>query len=158
MNVKIDLDNKCPDYWVPPLVDMERWLNNAGGTLADESQTASVSVKVVDEAESASLNSRYRNKNQATNVLSFGCELPDVVRASLNVVPLGDLAICAPAVDTEAKMQGKSLESHWAHLLTHGFLHLNGFRHNTNREAKVMESAEIAILNSLGFPNPYAAR
>jgi probable rRNA maturation factor len=157
MNVKVELENDCPDHWIPPLGDMERWLNVAGDRLTDGPVSTSVSVRVVDEAESASLNCRYRDKNQATNVLSFACELPDSVRELLDTVPLGDLAVCAPLVDSEAKQQGKTLESHWAHLLTHGFLHLNGFRHNTDSEAEVMETAEIAILNSLGFSNPYMA-
>jgi probable rRNA maturation factor len=157
MNVKVELENDCPDHWVPPLDDMEKWLSAAGDRLADGPASASVSVRVVDEAESASLNSRYRDKNQPTNVLSFACELPDAVGELLDTVPLGDLAVCAPLVDSEAKQQGKTLESHWAHLLTHGFLHLNGFRHNTDSDAEAMETAEIAILNSLGFSNPYVA-
>ena len=79
------------------------------------------------------------------------------MRESLDRVPLGDLAICAPVLDREAKLQGKTLESHWAHLLTHGFLHLNGYQHDTDDQAEIMETVEIAILNSLGFPDPYVA-
>ena len=154
--VRVELENHCPEHWVPSVDDMEKWLTGAGVKLPDQPAATSVSVRIVDETESASLNSRYRGKEHATNVLSFGCELPDEVRESLSAVPLGDLAICAPVVDSEAQQQGKSLESHWAHLLTHGFLHLNGYRHESDSQAEIMESIEIAILKSLGFPDPYA--
>lgn len=158
MNVKavrVELDNDCPGHWAPEISDMERWLNQASASLAGQPQPASVSVRIIDRTESASLNCRYRGKDQPTNVLSFSCQLPDEVTGTLDKLPLGDLAICAPVVDSEAKLQGKSLESHWAHLLTHGFLHLNGFQHDTDEEAEAMEAIEIAILASLGFPNPY---
>jgi len=159
MNVKVELDNDCPDHWVPTIGDMEKWLNQASTRLADPPSSASLSlsIRIVDESESASLNSRYRGKDQPTNVLSFACELPDAVSGSLDTVPLGDLAICAPIVDNEARQQRKSLESHWAHLLTHGFLHLNGYQHDSDNEAETMEAVEIGIMESLGFSNPYVA-
>jgi len=155
--VKVELDNDCPGHWVPEIGDMEKWLNQASASLVDQPPSVSISVRIVDEPESASLNSRYRGKNQPTNVLSFSCALPDQVAGALDIVPLGDLAICAPVVDSEAKSQGKSLESHWAHLLTHGFLHLNGYQHDSDNEAETMEAIEIAILKTLGYPNPYVA-
>ena len=155
--VKVELENDCPEHWVPPIDDMEKWLNKASARLSDQPPSASISVRIVDKTESARLNSHYRDKEHPTNVLSFSCELPEQVCESLGTVPLGDLAICASLVDSEAQQQGKSLESHWAHLLTHGFLHLNGYQHDTDNAAETMEAVEIAILKSLGFQNPYVA-
>lgn len=155
MSVMIELDNECPDQWVPAVSDMEKWLNQANGSLGTRQTPVSVSIRVVDETESASLNYRYRGKDRPTNVLSFHCQLPDEVAECLDVLPIGDLAICAPLVESEARQQDKTRESHWAHLLTHGFLHLNGYQHETESDAQVMEAIEIAVLESLGFPNPY---
>jgi len=155
MTVMIELDNECPDYWVPAASEMEKWLNQAGSSLESRQTPISVSIRVVDETESASLNHRYRGKDRPTNVLSFPCQLPNEVAECLEVLPVGDLAICAPLVESEARQQGKTSESHWAHLLTHGFLHLNGYQHETESEAQAMEAIEIAVLESLGFANPY---
>jgi probable rRNA maturation factor len=155
MNVKIDLENSCPGCWVPSVGAMEKWLQAAGDCLAAGKSRVSLSVRVVDRAEAAELNGRYRGKDQPTNVLSFGSQLPASVLKSLETLPLGDLAICAPLVDEEAGQQGKSVEAHWAHLLTHGFLHLHGYRHDRADAAEQMESLESAIMAALGFPNPY---
>ena len=155
MNVTVDIDNDCLNHWVPKITDMEYWINFAHDTIKSSIEPANVSVRVVTEQDSASLNKQYRDKDYATNVLSFTCELPASTVAELDVAPLGDIAICAPVVEVEAKQQGKSLSAHWAHLLTHGFLHLNGYEHNDKASAEIMESAEIAILSKLGFPNPY---
>ena len=157
MNVIVELENDCPGYWVPPAGDMKVWLQTASEHLESLRPACSIVVRVVDESESADLNHRYRGNDSSTNVLSFTCELPQEVCKHLDTVPLGDLAICAPLVDSEAKQQGKSLQSHWAHLLTHGFLHLQGFQHDTDEHAQNMESIEISILEALGFTNPYIA-
>jgi probable rRNA maturation factor len=154
-SVKVELDNGCPDHWVPQASDMETWLTAASRQLARPGKPLFLSIRVVDEAESAALNRDYRGKDSPTNVLSFSCELPDQVLDSLARLPLGDLAICAPVVLAEASAQGKSREAHWAHLLTHGFLHLHGYRHETPEEAEAMESLETDVLKTLGFPNPY---
>ncbi len=154
-HVKIELDNTCPAYWVPQLSDMEAWLNSAATKLPWTGGPATVGVRIVDHQDSAALNRQYRGKDTPTNVLSFSAQLPESVRNVLNPVPLGDLAVCAPLVEAEAAAQGKSPEAHWAHLLTHGFLHLNGFRHDTEADAKIMETLEITVLEALGYTNPY---
>jgi probable rRNA maturation factor len=107
---------------------------------------------VVGLARSRSLNSRYRRKHRATNVLSFAGAgaLPDGMRH------LGELVICAPVVAAEACSQKKSLDAHWAHMTVHGVLHLLGFDHEVAAEAAKMESREAQILDRLGFSNPYA--
>jgi probable rRNA maturation factor len=113
--------------------------------------TAEVTVRLVDEAESADLNKRYRGKRGATNVLSFTYDLaPATSRLA------GDLVICAPVVQHEAAHQDKRPRAHWAHMVVHGILHLRGYDHIHKIDAEVMEASEIRILKRLGFPDPYA--
>lgn len=111
---------------------------------------ATVTVRFVAEAEGRRLNREFRGKDYATNVLSFHYESGP--RAPL----AGDLVICAPVVAREAREQGKPLEAHYAHLLVHGLLHLQGRDHETEADALRMEREERAILRRLGFPDPYA--
>lgn len=107
-----------------------------------------MAVRIVGEDEGRALNRQYRGKDYATNVLTFDYQRAPVV--------LGDLVLCGPVVEREAKEQGKSLEAHYAHLLVHGTLHAQGWDHETNeRDALAMETAEILLLGALGYPNPY---
>lgn len=110
-----------------------------------------LSLRIVDEAEGRALNRRWRERDYATNVLSFPADLP----AGTGLNFLGDLAICAPVVVREAVEQGKTVEAHFAHLLIHGILHLRGFDHISAEQAERMESREIEWLAALGFGNPY---
>ena len=110
-----------------------------------------VALRVVDEAESQSINSQYRNKDAPTNVLSFPCELPPEIELEL----LGDLVVCHQVVVKEAAEQGKTIEQHYAHMLTHGILHLCGYDHELSAEADEMEALETEILSRSGIPNPY---
>ncbi|MGE5241978.1 MAG: rRNA maturation RNase YbeY [Bacteroidota bacterium] len=114
-------------------------------------QRASVGVRIVGSRESAALNSRFRRRNHATNVLSFAFEAPPGTRSD----HLGDLVICAPVVRSEAREQNKPARAHWAHMVVHGILHLRGYDHRKRRDAAVMENMEIRILKELGFANPY---
>ena len=68
---------------------------------------------------------------------------------------VGDLVICAPVVRHEAAEQGKTLEAHWAHMVVHGMLHLQGYDHDTDDQAHAMETLETTILTGLGYPAPY---
>ena len=101
-------------------------------------------MRIVGEGEGRRLNSKFRRKNKATNVLSF---------------PYGngrgDVVLCHPVIAREARAQGKSLAAHYAHLVVHGVLHLRGYDHMKKRDAARMERAEIRILRRLGFANPY---
>jgi probable rRNA maturation factor len=115
---------------------------------------ATLVIRIVDEAESQSLDRQFRGVDKPTNVLSFPFEAPPPVRSK----HIGDLVICAPVVEREAAEQGKPLEAHWAHMVVHGVLHLLGYDHQTDADAETMEGLEIAILGRLGFPNPYEAR
>lgn len=111
---------------------------------------AVVTVRFVTEAEGRRLNRQFRGRDYATNVLSFPYESRP--RAAL----AGDLVICAPVVAREAREQGKAVQAHYAHLLVHGLLHLQGRDHESEAEALRMEREERAILRRLGFPDPYA--
>jgi probable rRNA maturation factor len=148
MTITVDIENASGDAEVPDPSVMERWVAAALAGRAGDSELA---VRIVDEAESAGLNSHYRHKQGPTNVLSFPADLPDVVDIPL----LGDLVICAPVVAREALEQGKSADAHWAHMLVHGTLHLLGHDHMDTAEAEAMEALETRILTTLGFPPPY---
>jgi len=115
-----------------------------------------VVVRLVDEAESAELNETYRQKIGPTNVLSFPFERPEgLPEDALSSDTLGDLVICAPVVLKEAAEQGKKVTEHWAHMVIHGCLHLQGYDHINNDDAQVMELLEIQLLNNIGISNPY---
>lgn len=116
-------------------------------------QPVQVSLRIVGSAESRKLNREWRDEDHATNVLSFPAgEMPDIEG---EMPTLGDLVICLPVMKREALQQGKSLDEHWAHLIIHGVLHLLGYDHDDERDALLMEACEVAILDSLGFANPY---
>ena len=158
MSATLDLENACPQYQgVPSEEDFHSWVNLA---LSDDLAAATqkpfvVGIKIVDELESAQLNSQYRHKDYATNVLSFSNDLPPHILDSLEEFPLGDLAICAPVVEREASEQNKTLQAHWAHMVIHGILHLRGFDHEDEKDAEEMETLECTILATLGLANPY---
>jgi len=119
-----------------------RWLRNA---LASD---AEITVRIVDAIEGQELNREYRDKDYATNVLTFDYTQEPVVTA--------DLVLCAPVVAKEAQDQGKTLQAHYAHLIVHGALHAQGWDHELDEDAQVMELRESEILARLGFENPYA--
>jgi probable rRNA maturation factor len=134
---------------LPSRHDLVRWARAAWRRPAVD---ADVVVRVTGEAESRRLNHAYRGKDRPTNVLSFPFEpVPGVEFGHL-----GDLLICAPVVVREADEQGKPAEAHWAHMVVHGMLHLQGFDHETDAEAGEMEALETEILTGLGYPAPYA--
>jgi len=116
-------------------------------------------VRYVEPAESRSLNAGFRHRDRPTNVLSFPAS-DDPAR--FEVLPgaelpyIGDLVICPTVVEAEAAEQGKSRRAHHAHMVVHGILHLLGYDHLTGDEAEQMESIEIRVLATLGYPDPYA--
>ena len=153
MSVKlvIDVSADLPSVqYVPGDEQLQRWAQSA--CLSDDVMEAS--LRVVDSAESRQLNRDYRDSDKPTNVLSFPMQLPDEIEPRL----LGDLAVCAEVVAHEARDQSKSEEAHWAHMIVHGMLHLQGYDHIEEPEAEEMESLEISILERLGYPNPYETR
>lgn len=119
--------------------------------LLGKNQNSEVVIRIVDENESARLNQQYRKKSGPTNVLSFIFDSPGNIELNL----LGDLVVCAPVVEKEAKQQSKETYDHWAHIIIHGILHLQGFDHLEERDAIVMEEQEIKILKKINITNPY---
>lgn len=128
----------------PKRRDFRRWAKAA--VLGEVSAT----LRVVDEAEGLQLNTDYRGKAYATNVLTFAYGA-DVESAALS----GDIVLCAPVVEREAHAQGKTLAAHYAHLTVHGMLHLQGYDHEVDADALAMEAVESFIMLRLGYPDPY---
>ena len=128
---------------------MRRW---ARAALSSVGRSGDVCIRLVDVAEMTDLNSRFRDKHGATNVLSFAADSGAHVDGE-NL--LGDIAICVPVVAAEAAAQGKRPEDHLAHLVVHGVLHLCGCDHEIAADAQVMEGREVAILTALGIADPY---
>lgn len=154
----LDFDNSCPQFTHTPAEAMLiEWIETTLAHLpkAFPNKEVVVGIRIVDEEESASLNSTYRQKDYATNVLSFACEIPTIILADLDEIPVGDLAICAPVVEREATEQNKPTQAHWAHMVVHGLLHLHGYDHIQDLDAEKMETFEREILAELGFPDPY---
>lgn len=128
---------------LPSPARLREWARAAAG------KSACVALRIVGAREARHLNRRYRGRDYATNVLTFA--YPD--RSPL----AGDIAICAPVVAHEARERGISREAHYAHLVVHGMLHLQGFEHENERDARRMERLEVRILAKLGFADPYGS-
>jgi probable rRNA maturation factor len=138
--LKLTLQRASRASHIPADALLKKWARAA------LSRDADVTLRYVAEAEGRRLNREFRGKDYATNVLTF-------IYATK---PLeGDIVICAPVVSREAKAQGKSVAAHHAHLFVHGLLHLQGFDHERDSDAKRMESRERRVLARLGFPDPY---
>lgn len=151
MHFYVDLQLACErSDNLPSEQDLTTWFTQAVKSFREQ---AEITIRIVDEAESQTLNRDFRDKDKPTNVLSFPFEMPPGVELDL----LGDLIICRQVVEREAEAQNKNLQAHWAHMVVHGSLHLLGYDHIHDEEAEEMESLEISILNALGFENPYAA-
>ncbi len=117
-----------------------------------ENQEVSVTIRVVDEPEMIELNNKYRGNNKRTNVLAFPFQDPPGQKTGI----LGDIVICAPVVEQEAEAGGLTSKSHWAHMIVHGIMHLQGYDHDSDKKAREMEDQETHVLSSLGFPSPYS--
>ena len=139
LHLSVQYASNAPD--LPTRPEVRRWVRAA--LLAD----AAVTVRFVDGIEGRALNAEYRRRDYATNVLTFVYD-DESPRA-------GDIVLCAPVVRKEADEQGKSLAAHYAHLVVHGMLHLQGFDHERPADAARMEAREIAILAELGVATPY---
>ena len=148
---------------LPSPAQVRRWVKAAAGADA----RGELTVRLVDEHESAALNERYRGCAGPTNVLAFpgeagfpaGGGFPAATEdfGAPELPPIGDLVVCAPVVEREARQQGKALEAHWAHILMHGTLHLLGYDHGDEETARRMEDRERELLGGFGFGDPYAS-
>ncbi|MBO7172978.1 MAG: rRNA maturation RNase YbeY [Burkholderiaceae bacterium] len=132
------------DFELPSEETMQKWIESA------IERDTELTILFVDAEEGLQLNSQYRHKDYATNVLTFDYQHEPVAVA--------DLVICVPVLIREAQEQEKSFEEHLAHLLIHGALHAHGYDHMEDEEAEEMEMKEIKALMALGFDNPYADR
>lgn len=126
---------------VPTRPQFRRWVKSA------LKQEAEITLRIVDEAEGMALNHQFRGKAAATNVLTF-------VYADTEPIS-GDIVLCADVVKKEAKSQHKDLIAHYAHLTVHGVLHLQGYDHENDKDAVIMEQLETEIVTRLGYDNPY---
>ena len=111
---------------------------------------AQITLRLVGAREGRTLNRDFRGKDHATNVLTFA--YPDIEPLS------GDIVLCAPVIAKEARAQRKPIEAHYAHLVVHGMLHLQGYDHENNNDARVMETLEAEIVVKLGYADPYKTR
>lgn len=134
---------------LPSKKQVAQWV---GAVLGHRYDRGELAVRIVDTDEIKELNLKYRGKCQPTNVLSFPFEAPPGIHTKI----LGDIVICAPVVRKEAREQAIAETAHWAHMVVHGVLHLQGFDHENDQEAEEMESCESRIMKTLGFPDPYA--
>ena len=148
--MSIDINVQYATDW-PDLPDenkIRKWVETA---LKDLKENAELTIRIVGEKEGTRLNEQWRKSKGPTNVLSFtyggGKEIA--------LESLGDIVICAPVVDQEATEQNKNNHAHWAHMIVHGVLHLNGFDHINPEDADQMENLEIKILEKLNVKNPY---
>ena len=148
MTIELDVQRATSFEPLPDDRQFERWVSAA----LQRTGSAVLTIRIVDREEMRALNTRYRGKDSATNVLSFPAELP----AEVDLPLLGDVVLCAPLVVDEAHDQGKPVDAHWAHLTVHGVLHLLGHDHQEASDAEAMEGEELRILETLGIGDPYA--
>ncbi len=144
--LNLSVQYACDADLLPQRTQIRPWVRAALDI--DGPRGGQITIRFVDAEEGQTLNRDYRHKDYATNVLSFPYETDPVV--------CGDLVLCAPVVAREANEQGKPLDAHYAHLIVHGLLHLQGYDHETgSKEARRMENQERAILTTLAYADPY---
>jgi probable rRNA maturation factor len=143
-HLKVSVQYAVPSDGLPSRRDLRLW---ARAALVRD---AALTLRLVDEAEGRTLNRSYRGRDYATNVLTFAYGKDGTGCLG------GDIVLCAPVVAREAGAQGKAAEAHWAHLVVHGLLHLQGYDHERGeRDAVAMEAVEGFIMQRLGYPDPY---
>ena len=126
---------------IPTRFQFRKWLK------AGLRQDAEITLRIVDEVEGRRYNRDFRGKDYATNVLTFVYD---------DTLPLsGDILLCAAVIKKEANQQQKGLLAHYAHLIVHSTLHLQGYMHESDKNTKIMEQLETKIVTKLGFDNPY---
>lgn len=150
---QLEIQNECAAE-----LPENQWLLDCATLAYEGERDGSAVLRIVERDEAQSLNRDYREKDYATNILSFPSDfgdLPEGVLSDEEAGFLGDLVVCADVVLGEAKAQNKTAQQHWAHLVIHGVLHLQGYDHIEDDEATLMESLEVKLLGKLGVPDPY---
>ena len=150
--LQLNVERDCPLAAPISSRQITRW---ARAGLLSAYRRAEVSIRVVDAGQSQQLNHDYRGKDAPTNVLTFALNEGEPVPGMEHLL-FGDLVLCAPVIEREAAEQGKSIAAHFAHLVIHGMLHLQGYDHDNDADAEAMESLETQIMMRLGYPNPYS--
>ena len=147
MTIVTDIQIACSEDELPSHSDIESWVCETLDQVSCDS--AELTLRIVDESEITSLNHKYRSKKQATDVLAFTVNfLPQ-----FDPTPLGDIVVCAKIVNEQSDNLEVPRKTHWARIVSHGVLHLCGFDHRTDDEAKEMEGIENSILQNLGLAN-----
>jgi probable rRNA maturation factor len=149
-NIEINIQNESTRSPIPRKKLLKKWLLAALGAQVEMAQ---ITLRFVDAEEGQTLNREYRQKDYATNVLTFtfNDDLPQIEGMPL----LGDLVFCGSVIEREAQEQNKPLLAHYCHMVVHGTLHLQGFDHIEDDEAETMETLETQIVMSLGYDDPY---
>lgn len=148
--LRLDVEDVSGRPDVPSAAQLRHW---AAAALQPAVQEAEIGLRVVGEAEGRTLNRDYRGKDYATNVLTFALNEGEDTPQGLPL--FGDIVITAEVVAREAAEQGKTLDAHYAHMVVHSMLHLQGFDHIDDAEAEAMEALETVIVKRLGYPDPY---
>ena len=146
LSLAVQYASDAPD--LPGRAQIRRWIHSA------LSHPAEITVRLVEEAEARTLNRDFRGKDYATNVLTFEYGETDAPAGGEPRLA-GDIVICTAVVAREAAEQRKLLIDHYAHLIIHGALHLQGFDHEADADAVIMETREAAILKRFRIANPY---
>jgi probable rRNA maturation factor len=148
VTIELDIQHACDAKNLPSTAQLQSWVDAA---LAHYKKDFELTIRIVEISESQALNLQYRDKDKPTNVLSFSFEVPEGIELNL----LGDLVVCADIVAKEAQEQHKKLNHHWAHMVIHGCLHLLGYDHIDDDEAREMETLETLLLKELDISDPY---
>ncbi len=160
------IDREPADHagvWLADDAQLTRWVLAALSASVEPglwSNQIEVSISCASSAAIQSLNAKFRDNDKPTNVLSFPADMPFLPGSETNeamTMILGDVVVCPEVLALEAEQQRKPVENHWAHMIVHSILHLNGLDHLDENTAEAMESLEIAILSTLEITNPYVA-
>ena len=151
MEVEVQVASDASD--IPSGDAISDWVHRTAAAAGHDGEST-ILIRVVDEDEMHELNRNYRNQDKPTNVLSFPAGEIDGLPAG-EAAMLGDIVVCAGVVAREAAEQGKSSADHWSHMIVHGTLHLLGYDHMSEPEAKAMEGLERDILAGIGISDPY---
>jgi probable rRNA maturation factor len=142
--VKLSVQYALNAKGIPTIPQFKKWVKAA------LTQDADITIRIVEEHEGQELNNKFREKKTATNVLTFFYD---------DILPLtGDIVLCAAVIKKEAQQQDKTLMAHYAHLTVHGVLHLQGYDHENDQDATIMEQIETNIVTGLGYDDPYQVR
>ena len=150
MKNNIDVQFATEDEIPVAVLQIQQWANAA---LTHMKTHAELSIRLIDTHDMKQLNYRYRNINKSTNVLAFPASIPDFIPMDLPLI--GDVVVCPAVLQQESLAQQIPLKHHWAHIITHGILHLLGYDHIEESDALIMQQHEANILAHFSIKNPY---